>query len=1064
MTFKKRTLKRNYTKSPIKRKYIKKKKTSGSFLKILLYIIIFLFIISWISALVLYQKYIVGLPSVKELQNLNIAESSTIYDRNWVELYKIFKENRTYVSFDDINKNMVNAIVSWEDKTFFTNPWVDLKWIIRAVFNYTIWKTTKIKWTSTISQQLIRNTIIRNERKLERKIKEIYLSYKMTKTLSKQKILELYLNKISFWSNAYGIEQASQTFFAKKASQLWVLESSILASLPKWPTYYSPYNHPDRVVWYPYVYPKNEIKNIYKIITTKDFILYKKSVTLLKDFIWWLQAKRLSDSKTLICWLDEIKLKNNIRVDQDSCSIMDYSELSHLLNSIKISNKDSIIEYQTWRKDFILWRMLEDKYINFDDYKKAILEWINYNFKRSKENIKAAHFVFYVREYLENKYWKDVVEAGGLKIYTTLDFNLQAKAEEIIGKQTKINETKFWASNAALISIDNKNGDILSMVWWNNYFDIENKWNVNIITSKLQPGSTFKPFVYSMWIYNKKIWTDTPIYDLETKFSEDYTPSNFDSKFMGKIDIATALNNSRNIPAIKMLYMAWWEKKIVKFMRKLWVKSLNLKWRYWAPLALWTWEMTPLELVQAYSVFANLWEKVELSPILKIIDSKWNIIEEKKNIKKEKVMSAGQAYIMNSILTDTTKRPDFWNNYLTINWRKLAAKTWTSTKQKMKDWKKDIYPANLWTVWYTPQITTVVWAWNTTWKKLNYKWNGLEWAGPIMRDFMAFAHKWKKVEEWIKPNDVKEIEISTISWLLPSQELMNTSFVKKWLFLNSPDEYDNSLKSIKVDILCNWIVNSNTPKAAIKTVNLIQLHSLMPNNSDWEDPVKQWSKSNEMKKIYGNYKNIITYTTDKPCERKITKWTIKIASTTKKWDTFVHWNNYIELAYRWTNPIIKLEIFIWDRLIDEINLQNKKQWTYRWNINIPSDIYWIQSLKIRVIDSWYYSSYETKEINVVKKDNNPPKIEISNPSDLSIKLYSDEFFNLRGKVTDRKDIRVINIYIDNKPLNIGITRRNFIQRINWKWLSPWIHSITVNAIDSDFNTWKIKIKLEIIKK
>jgi len=113
MTFKKRTLKRNYTKSPIKRKYIKKKKTSGSFLKILLYIIIFLFIISWISALVLYQKYIVGLPSVKELQNLNIAESSTIYDRNWVELYKIFKENRTYVSFDDINKNMVNAIVSW---------------------------------------------------------------------------------------------------------------------------------------------------------------------------------------------------------------------------------------------------------------------------------------------------------------------------------------------------------------------------------------------------------------------------------------------------------------------------------------------------------------------------------------------------------------------------------------------------------------------------------------------------------------------------------------------------------------------------------------------------------------------------------------------------------------------------------------------------------------------------------------------------------------------------------------------------------------------------------------
>jgi len=612
MSFKKKALKKVYTKSPIKRKYTKRKytkktKSSGGFLKFLLYLIIFLFIVSWISIVVLYQKYIVWLPSVNQLENLNIAESSTIYDRNWNELYKIFKEKRTYVTFDEINKNMVHAIVAWEDKTFFTNPWVDLKWIIRAVFNYVTWKTNKIKWTSTISQQLIRNTIIRNERKLERKIKEIYLSYKMTKSLSKEKILELYLNKISFWSNAYGIEQASQTFFAKKASQLWILESSILASLPKWPTYYSPYNHPDRIVGYPYTYPNDDVKNIYKILIQKDFILNKQLTNKLKLFIWWLKAKRLSDSKTLVCWLIESKLKNDLKVDNEGCSVLDYSNLLNLLNSIQIKDENSTIEYQTWRKDFILWRMLEDKYINFDEYKKAILDWIAYKFKRKKENIKAAHFVFFVREYLENKYWKDTIEAGGLKIYTTLDSKLQDKAEELVKKQSEINIKKFWAQNAALISIDNKTWDILSMVWWNNYFDVENKWNVNIITSKLQPGSTFKPFVYSMWIFKKQIWTDTPIYDLETKFSDDYTPANFDAKFMGKIDIATALNNSRNIPAIKMLYMAWWEKNIVNFMKKLWVKSLNSKWTYWAPLALWTWEMTPLELVWAYSVFANLW-------------------------------------------------------------------------------------------------------------------------------------------------------------------------------------------------------------------------------------------------------------------------------------------------------------------------------------------------------------------------------------------------------------------------------------------------------------------------
>jgi len=128
MVFQKKALKKPQIKSPIKRKYAKrkytnKKKKSGGFLKFLLYLIIFLFIVSWIWVVVLYQKYIVWLPSVNELQNLSIAEASTIYDRDWNELYKIFKEKRTYVNFDQINKNMVHAIVAWEDKTFFTNPW-----------------------------------------------------------------------------------------------------------------------------------------------------------------------------------------------------------------------------------------------------------------------------------------------------------------------------------------------------------------------------------------------------------------------------------------------------------------------------------------------------------------------------------------------------------------------------------------------------------------------------------------------------------------------------------------------------------------------------------------------------------------------------------------------------------------------------------------------------------------------------------------------------------------------------------------------------------------------------
>jgi len=664
MNFQKKNIKhsKNPRKSTLEtryaqRKYRGKKKGSSWVVKFIVYTLWFFLVCSIILSIVLYQKYLVWLPSVKELENLEIAEWSTIYDREGWELYNIYKEKRTYIPYEEINSNMINALVAWEDKRYWENPWVDLIWIIRAVVYRAIWKTTKLEWTSTLTQQLIRNTIIANERKIERKIKEIYLSYKLSKELSKEKILELYLNKISFWHNSYGIEQAAKTFFDKTAKELNILESSVIASLPKWPTYYSPYNHPDRVLWYPYVYEKDDEEtqeHITKIITVKDKILNKEILATFTTFINDLKTTPLEwTNRILICNLKKEFFKNSINIDGDLCSVIEYSKLLNFLNAIKIEQGDSFIEYQTWRKDFILGRMLEDGYITFEDYKNSIIDSIGMKFSSTREEINAPHFVFFVKEYLENKYGKEIIESWWLKIHTTLDPKLQEKAEEIIIKQAESNEINFNATNAALISIDNEKWEILSMVWWKDYFDKENKWNVNIITSKLQPWSTFKPFVYSMWIYNNSIGTKSPVYDVETEFTSEYTPANFDGKFMGKMNLSTALNNSRNIPAIKMFYLAWWEKSIVSFMKKIWVNSLKNHNQYGAPLALWTWEMTPLELATAYSVFANMWEKKEITPILKIIDAKWNIIEENKDEEWDEVISEAQTYITNSILSDT---------------------------------------------------------------------------------------------------------------------------------------------------------------------------------------------------------------------------------------------------------------------------------------------------------------------------------------------------------------------------------------------------------------------------
>lgn len=1056
-----RRLKTKYT----KRKYTKKKKqNSGSLVfKFIIYTLSFFVLSSFLWWLVIYTKYIKDLPSVNELENLEIAEASTIYDRNGKELYKIYKEKRTYVPFEDINKNMINALVAWEDKRFWENPGFDVIGLTRAVIYRLIGKSSGIQGTSTLTQQLIRNTIITNERTAERKIKEIYLAYKLTNGVSKEKIIELYLNKIEFWSNAFGIEQAAKTFFGVQAKDLNILQSSMLASLPKTPTGYSPYSHPDRLLGYLYTYEDEE--QVDKLLSQKWIAENIDLVNQFKNVLNNLKAKRLSTSdKMLLCGINKEILKNPIPVDGEWCAIMEYSKMLNFLNSIQIAQENLTIEYQTGRKDFILWRMLEDGYITFDEYKKSLIDSFAYEFNTPKEKITAPHFVFYVKEYLEAKYGKEVIAQGWLEIYTTLDLDLQKKAEEIVEKQAAINESKFSAQNAGLISLDNKTGQILTMVGGRDYFDKDNKGNVNITTSSLQPGSTFKPFVYSMAMYKGEIWSKTPIYDLETEFP-NYNPSNFDGKFMGKMNVSTALNNSRNIPAIKMFYLAGWERNIVNFMNTIWVDSLQNHGMYGAPLALGTGEMTPLELARAYSVFANLWVKKETIPILKIVDTKWNIVEEYLREDDEQVISAAQAYITNDILSDTSARPEFWNNYLSLKSRPVAAKTWTSTKQYEKWGKKTIYPRNLWTIWYTPQITTVVWAWNTDGKELNFKWNGLEWAWPIWKEFMEYAHKDLPVENWKKTSDVKTVNISSVSGLLPSPDTWNTSFMTQSLFINKPTSYDNSFKTVEVDALCNGIVTENTPEAAIKKVNLVQFSSLSPNNPNWEEPVQEWARSDEAKKLYGNITNMVTRIEPNECEREQGASSIVIKSTIENDSALVSWDNFVELAYRSNNNIIQLDVLFNDEKIDEIELTNKKEWVYRGSIFVPSSyIGKTGILSLRAVDNQYYSGQEMKKVTIIGKDIIPPVISVTNPSDLSIKLYQDEFFNLRANITDESSIRTINILIDSSTLKSWITDRKVVYPISWANLSLGDHMLQIKAIDNNFNETVVDINVEVIAK
>lgn len=227
-----------------------------------------------------------------------------------------------------------------------------------------------------------------------------------------------------------------------------------------------------------------------------------------------------------------------------------------------------VIEYNTGRKDFVLGRMFEDLKITPVEYQSAFINGLDFQFRKYQENIKYPHFVFYIKDYLENKYGKDFEAQGGLRIYTTIDPILQNKAEELVKKQVAINIPKYGAKSAALVSMDNKTGQIIAMVGGVDYFNGEEDGNVNIITSKRQPGSSFKPIVYTLAISKNPISPDTPVFDLKTKFG-DWEPNNYDKKFLGKMSVKKALGYSRNIPAVKMLYLAGGEASVIEFAESL---------------------------------------------------------------------------------------------------------------------------------------------------------------------------------------------------------------------------------------------------------------------------------------------------------------------------------------------------------------------------------------------------------------------------------------------------------------------------------------------------------------
>jgi penicillin-binding protein 1A len=1025
--------------------------------------------------------YLRSLPSIENLVRGDyFKESTIIYDKNWWEIYSLYKDwKRTYINYNEISDSIKDAIISTEDGTFFENPGIDIKWLVRALLNYITWTTDKIKWTSTISQQLVRNTLLTNKRSFERKIQEIYLSYKLNNTYTKEEILEMYLNAIAFWSNANGVEQASRTFFWKSAKDVWPLWASILASLPKWPTYYSPYSRRDRLMWYVEVYPVSDTTDRIILTSDEDKLTYKPLYDSFKSYLSGMVIESYNEGVGICNANSEYIIDDAFLLDNKNCINIDYDKLLTFIWNIAVK-KDIlvdwiptpyIIEYTTWRKDFVAVQMLKEWKIDWKVFSKILFDWLDFTFKKYTENIKYPYFVMYIKEHLETNYGKDIDITSWLKVYTTIDPTLQEKAEELVKKQVEINKKQFWATSAALISMDNTDGKLLAMVGWPDYFDTENWGNNNMTLALRQPGSSFKPFVYALAISNYPIWPESPVADIETSFWK-WKPDNYDRTFKWIMKLENALDYSRNIPAIKMFYLAWWEKTIVEIWKKLWFESLKENAWYGAPIAIWTAEVRPYDLMQAYSVLANNGMKRDIYFIEKIEDSNGNIIEEQKNREPINILSPAASFIVNKILSNNNARPEstFWRNALTIPWRTVAAKTGTSNKD-VSTWKwktKSILPRDLWTIWYTPQITTVVWAWNVNGKETRGTCDGLNCAAPIWKWFMEFALKNLPKKEFEKPKWLYTYNIVKSSGLLAKSDTPEDQIVSTIMAVELK-HYDSGFKEFTYDSLCNWAVSENTPKEDIRTVFIPSSVPVI----DWFDPTwASWfsEASHMILNADANWSGTVQKYIETPCERPSWPWEVSITLKVTPWN----WKKWVlTIGWIWDRKIRTIRVYQNSEVLKEIQYGS---WSStNWTLQVDT---WIMKIwdimKVETIDEFWFQYNESQSIwettdstsswsNSWIQDNNPT-ITMINPKGRQLSIYEWDVFNLRFRTDVSTSTREITTRIDEKVIQSATAWDIFVIPVWSQWLWAGKHTVSISLVDWKFRTAEANFELNVLQR
>lgn len=574
-----------------------------------------------------YAMLTKDLPSLSEISNHASFKTAQIFDRNGTLLWEFYDPDggkRTVVPLDEISQNLIDATLAAEDAFFYQHRGVDLRATIRSAFITGSGESTT--GASTITQQLVRNVILSPEERkqitLNRKIREIILAYQLDEKLSKDQILEMYLNEVYYGNQSYGVEAAAQDYFDKHARDLDVAEAALIAGLVQSPSGYDP--------------------------TRTD-------------------VPRTADG-------------------------------------IPVITKE--------RQAYVLEQMTRHGFISEQQARDAYAEPLQ--IKEHQVELKAPHWVMYIRDLVEQKYGAKTLYQGGLKIYTTLDNNYNDKMQQVLEDSKPTIETQ-GATNSAQIAVNPKTGEILAFNGSLDYNDESIDGQVNILTSERQPGSSIKPLVYSQAFL--KGWSPATVVDDAPTCWQDtpthkWCPVNFDNVFHGQTTVRSALGNSLDIPAVKALDFVGVDTLV----------EAGEKWGIttWAPdsgktfglsMSLGGAETRPIDMAQIYATFANNGLKIPLVAVTRIVDAEGNVLEDYKVPQGEQVIDPRAAYMIGNILSDPNAKLFTYgpNTPLMLHQNDdPKAPLWPAAS---KTGTTDNY-RDTWTDGFTPDLAIVVWVGN----------------------------------------------------------------------------------------------------------------------------------------------------------------------------------------------------------------------------------------------------------------------------------------------------------------------------------------------------------------